>query len=112
MELWCLINHAIEFMHDLERLLDAVRLALMNNIDIIFNHTDVHPVGRIWHRKLGSTTKIRKRQLKASMSKEAVTFTKTWISEEMNNQLDNPWQQTITMLKIIVLVSDHFGFII
>lgn len=67
---------------------DAVRLALMNNIDIIFTQSDGFPMGRIWHSKLGSTTKIRKRQLEASLGKEAVTFTKTWIIEKMNNQLD------------------------
>jgi CRISPR-associated protein Cas1 len=67
---------------------DAVRLALTNNIDIIFTRSDGHPIGRIWHSKLGSTTKIRKRQLEASLSKEAVIFTKTWISEKMNNQLE------------------------
>ena len=58
---------------------DAVKLALTNNIDIIFTHADGHPMGRIWHSKLGSTTKIRKRQLEASLGKEAVTFTKAWI---------------------------------
>jgi len=67
---------------------DAVRLALTNNIDIIFTQADGHPMGRIWHSKLGSTTKIRKRQLEASLNKEAVIFTKTWISEKMNNQLE------------------------
>lgn len=67
---------------------DAVRLALMNNIDIIFTQSDGHPMGRIWHSKLGSTTKIRKRQLEASLSKEAVNFTKEWIMEKMNNQLE------------------------
>ena len=67
---------------------DAVRLALMNNIDIIFTHSDGHPMGRIWHSKLGSTTKIRKRQLEASLGREAVTFTKVWIGEKMNNQLE------------------------
>ncbi len=67
---------------------DAVRLALMNNIDIIFTQSDGFPMGRIWHSKLGSTTKIRKRQLEASLGKEAVTFTKSWIFEKMNNQLD------------------------
>lgn len=66
---------------------DAVRLALMNNVDIIFTHSDGHPIGRIWHSKLGSTTKIRKRQLEASLSKEAVTYTLNWIGEKMNNQL-------------------------
>lgn len=67
---------------------DAVRLALMNNIDIIFTQSDGHPMGRIWHSKLGSTTKIRKQQLEASLGKEAVTFTKAWITEKMNNQLE------------------------
>lgn len=67
---------------------DAVRLALTNNIDIVFTHSDGHPMGRIWHSKLGSTTKIRKRQLEASLGKEAVIFTKKWIAEKMNNQLE------------------------
>ena len=67
---------------------DAVMLALKNNIDIIFTKSDGHPMGRIWHSKLGSTTKIRKRQLEASLGKEAVRFTKAWITEKMTNQLE------------------------
>lgn len=67
---------------------DAVRLALMNNIDIIFTQGDGHPLGRIWHSKLGSTTKIRKQQLEASLGKEAINFTKVWIGEKINNQLE------------------------
>jgi CRISPR-associated protein Cas1 len=67
---------------------DAVMLALKNNIDIIFTKADGHPIGRIWHSKLGSTTKIRKRQLEASLGKEAVIFTKAWITEKMTNQLE------------------------
>ncbi len=67
---------------------DAVKLALINNIDIIFTQSDGHPIGRIWHSKLGSTTKIRKRQLEASLGKEAVAFTKLWILDKMANQLE------------------------
>lgn len=67
---------------------DAVRLALMNNIDIIFTQSDGHPMGRIWHSKLGSTTKIRKRQLEASLGEDAVTFTKLWVGQKMINQLE------------------------
>lgn len=67
---------------------DAVRLALTNNIDIIFTQADGHPMGRIWHSKLGSTTKIRKRQLEASLGTEAVNFTKLWIGEKINNQTE------------------------
>lgn len=66
---------------------DAVRLALMNNIDIIFTQSDGHPIGRIWHSKLGSTTRIRKRQLEASVGAEAVHFTKLWVGQKMMNQL-------------------------
>lgn len=67
---------------------DAVMLALKNNIDIIFTKADGYPAGRIWHSKLGSTTKIRKRQLEASLGKEAIKFTKAWITEKMTNQLE------------------------
>lgn len=67
---------------------DAVRLALMNNVDIIFTHSDGHPMGRIWHSKLGSTTRIRKRQLEASLTVEAVNYTKIWIGNKMMNQLE------------------------
>lgn len=67
---------------------DAVRLALINNIDIIFTQSDGHPMGRIWHSKLGSTTRIRKRQLEASLAEEGVNWTKLWIEQKMNNQLE------------------------
>lgn len=67
---------------------DAVVLALKNNIDIIFTKSDGYPMGRIWHSKLGSTTRIRKRQLEASLCGEAVRFTKAWITEKMTNQLE------------------------
>ena len=67
---------------------DAIVLALKNNIDIIFAKADGYPIGRIWHSKLGSTTKIRKRQLEASIGKEAVIFTKAWITAKMTNQLE------------------------
>ncbi|MEI2422127.1 CRISPR-associated endonuclease Cas1, partial [Arthrospira platensis SPKY2] len=40
---------------------DAIQLALQNNIDIVFTDKTGFPLGRVWHSKLGSTTKIRKR---------------------------------------------------
>lgn len=67
---------------------DAVRLALYNNIDIIFARSDGYPLGRVWHSKLGSTTKIRKQQLQASINEEGVKATKNWISEKMTHQLE------------------------
>jgi CRISP-associated protein Cas1 len=66
----------------------AVKLALKNNIDIVFIESDGHPMGRVWHTKLGSTTKIRKRQLEASLNTEGVVWVKSWIVKKVENQLD------------------------
>ena len=47
---------------------DAIILAMKNNIDIVVLEYDGKPVGRFWHSKLGSTSKIRKKQLEASLN--------------------------------------------
>ena len=39
---------------------EAVKLALEHNVDILFAAGDGQPHGRVWHSRLGSTTKIRK----------------------------------------------------
>jgi CRISPR-associated protein Cas1 len=66
----------------------AIKKALTHNIDIVFAEGDGAPIGRVWHSKLGSTTRIRKRQLQASMNDEAIYWIKQWISEKMLNQAD------------------------
>lgn len=67
---------------------DAVALALKHNIDIIFSDRSGHPLGRVWHSKLGSTTLIRKRQLEASLGTDAVYWTLEWLSQKLQNQVD------------------------
>ena len=67
---------------------DAIQLALQNNIDIIFADSSGYPRGRVWHSKLGSTTKIRKRQLEASLGAEGVRWTVKWLSEKLGNQIE------------------------
>ncbi len=67
---------------------DAVILALKFNIDILFVDFDGQPLGRVWHSKLGSTTRIRKMQLQASTSEDGLKWVKAWVSEKMQNQLD------------------------
>ncbi len=67
---------------------DAIQLALQNNIDIVFADYHGFPMGRIWHSKLGSTTKIRKQQLVASMGKVGVQHTVDWLTQKLDNQLD------------------------
>jgi CRISPR-associated protein Cas1 len=67
---------------------DAVHLALQHNIDIVFLENNGMPVGRVWHSKLGSTTKIRKCQLQASLDVRALQYTKDWIGQKLQNQAD------------------------
>ncbi|MDO6437060.1 CRISPR-associated endonuclease Cas1 [Cyclobacterium sp. 1_MG-2023] len=67
---------------------DAIALALRHNIDIVVVERDGHPMGRFWHSKLGSTTKIRKRQLQVSMDEEGLKFVKGWLITKLENQTD------------------------
>lgn len=67
---------------------DAIALALRNNIDIVVVEKDGHPMGRFWHSKLGSTTKIRKRQLEVSMNEEGLKYIKSWLAKKLENQTD------------------------
>lgn len=67
---------------------DAIILAMKNNIDIIVFQGNGMPVGRFWHSRPGSTSKIRKRQLEASLDKEGVKWTKQWITQKIDNQTD------------------------
>lgn len=67
---------------------DAIALALKHNIDIVVVENDGHPMGRFWHSKLGSTTKIRKRQLEASLGVEGLHWIKTWLCCKLENQAD------------------------
>lgn len=65
---------------------DAVHLALRNNIDIVFLENNGQPLGRVWHSKLGSTTRVRKCQLEAALDSRAMTWTCTWLAQKLENQ--------------------------
>lgn len=67
---------------------DAVILAMKNNIDIIVFERDGVPVGRFWHSKPGSTSKIRKQQLEASLNETGVFWVKIWLTSKLDNQAD------------------------
>lgn len=66
---------------------DAIKLAMRYNVDLVFTEQDGSPIGRVWHSKLGSTTKIRKRQLEASLNALGVKWTKQWLLTKLDNQL-------------------------
>jgi len=65
---------------------DAVKLAMDNNIDIIFLDKYGSPYGRVWHSKLGSTTLIRRRQLEMSESEQGLILAKDWVAVKVSNQ--------------------------
>lgn len=67
---------------------DAVILAMKNNIDIIIFERNGMPVGRFWHSKPGSTSKIRKQQLDASINEAGISWTKSWLSLKLGNQVE------------------------
>lgn len=67
---------------------DAIILAMKNNIDILVFEYDGIPIGRFWHSKPGSTSRIRKQQLEASLNKTGVVWIKKWLSEKLGNQVD------------------------
>lgn len=67
---------------------EVVKVALMHNIDIVFADGDGAPIGRVWHSKLGSTTKIRKRQLEVSLNADSITYIKSWVVEKIANQIE------------------------
>ncbi|WKN44264.1 CRISPR-associated endonuclease Cas1 [Tunicatimonas pelagia] len=66
---------------------DAIKLAMMHNVDILFIEQYGKPIGRVWHSKLGSTTKIRKAQLVASMNVTGVKWVKEWVLTKVDNQI-------------------------
>ena len=65
---------------------DAVRLAMRHNVDVVFIEQQGDPIGRVWHAKLGSTTKIRKRQLEASLGADGLRWIRTWLLAKLDNQ--------------------------
>lgn len=67
---------------------DAIKLAMDNNIDIIFLDDFGDPYGRVWHSKLGSTTYIRRRQLEIAETDEGLNLAVKWILKKFDNQID------------------------
>lgn len=67
---------------------DAVKLAMDNNIDIIFLDHFGDPYGRVWQSKLGSTTLIRRRQLEIAGAGEGLSLAKGWVIKKFDNQIE------------------------
>lgn len=65
---------------------DAIKFAVDNNIDIVFLDHFGDPYGRVWHSKLGSTTRIRRKQLEIYNTEEGLNLAKEWIDRKLANQ--------------------------
>lgn len=65
---------------------DALRLALRHKVEILVAERDGFPLGRFWGARPGSTPKIRKRQLAASIGPVACNFVGRWLSHKIEAQ--------------------------
>jgi CRISPR-associated protein Cas1 len=68
---------------------DALKLAIDNNIDVVFLEYNGKPFGRVWHSKLGSITTIRRQQLKLMDMELGTTLVKEWINQKLSNQIQH-----------------------
>ncbi len=67
---------------------DAIKMAMDNNIDIVFMDGFGDPYGRVWHPKLGSTTLIRRRQLELSETEKGLKLALDWVNTKFTNQIE------------------------
>ncbi|MBU5593269.1 CRISPR-associated endonuclease Cas1 [Clostridium sp. MSJ-4] len=68
---------------------DALKLAIENNIDVVFLEYSGKPFARVWHSKLGSITTIRRHQLKLNELPMGTEFVKEWIDQKISNQINH-----------------------
>lgn len=66
---------------------DAIKMAMENNIDIVFIDEFGNPYGRVWHPKLGSTTLIRRKQLEIAETDKGLNLALEWVRTKFNNQI-------------------------
>lgn len=67
---------------------DAVALALERNVDIVFLDKFGDPMGRVWHSKLSSTTRIRRWQLKAEETPEGFALALGFMVQKAEQQIE------------------------
>ena len=63
---------------------DSLKLAVENNIDVVFLEYNGEPYGRVWHSKLGSIATIRRKQLKLIENRIGVELVKSWVTQKLH----------------------------
>jgi CRISPR-associated protein Cas1 len=66
---------------------DAVKLAIENNIDIVYLDHFGMPIGRIYPCRLGGTTLTRRKQAEISKSEKSMNLVKLIVSAKIKNQI-------------------------
>lgn len=67
---------------------NAVKMSVEHNIDIIFLSENGTPYGRVWHDRLGSTARIRRKQLEIAGTAVGTEVGKNFIIQKFFNQID------------------------
>lgn len=67
---------------------DAIQLAIEKNIDIIFLDQVGEPYGRVWHGRPGSTTAIRREQLRLADTEQGLRLALGWMLRKTDNQIE------------------------
>jgi len=67
---------------------DAIQLAIEKNIDIIFLDAVGQPYGRVWHGRPGSTTAIRREQLRIADTEQGLKLALGWMVRKLDNQIE------------------------
>ena len=67
---------------------DAIQLAIEKNIDIVFMDKFGDPYGRVWHGRPGSTTAIRRAQLRLADTEEGLRLALGWMLRKLDNQVE------------------------
>ena len=67
---------------------DALQLAIENNIDVVFIDKFGDPYGRVWHGRPGSTTAIRRAQLRLADTEAGLRLALGWMLRKLDNQMD------------------------
>lgn len=67
---------------------DAIQLAMEKNIDIIFLDAVGEPYGRVWHGRPGSTTAIRREQLRMADTEKGMRLALGWLLRKIDHQID------------------------
>jgi CRISPR-associated protein Cas1 len=65
---------------------DAIELAALHNVDLVFLNRYGEPLARVWQTKMGSTAAIRRRQLEVADGPEGLAFVRDWVQAKLRHQ--------------------------